>query len=82
MTEHFVFGVSRAIDLCVIIRLLIITRQRHLTRSGPNYSAIEGGKIRPNPLASILKAGKNGAHERDSIASADGRQTETARSSA
>jgi len=29
-----------------------------LTRSGPNYSAIKGRKIRPNPLALILKAGK------------------------
>jgi len=51
-----------------------------LTRSGPNYSAIKGRKIRPNPIALILKAGKNGVHEGDSIASADGRQTETARS--
>jgi len=32
MAEHFVFGMSRAIDFCVIIRLLIITRQRDLTR--------------------------------------------------
>jgi len=30
----------------------------HLTRSRPNYSAIKGGKIRPNPLALILKAEK------------------------
>ena len=52
----------------------------HVTRSRPNYSAIKGGKIRPNPFALILKAGKNGGHERDSIASRNGRQTETARS--
>ena len=51
-----------------------------LMRSRPNYSAIKGGIIRPNPLALILKAGKNGGHERDSIASTNGRQTETARS--
>ena len=33
----------------------------NLTRSGPNYPAIKGGKIRPNPLALILKAGKMAA---------------------
>src|SRR5947207_3205626 len=57
------------------------SRASHLTRSRPNYSAIKGGKIRPNTLALIMKAGKNGVHERDFIASADGRQTKTARSS-
>jgi len=51
-----------------------------LTRSGPNYSAIKYGKIRPNPLALVAVAGKNGFHERDFIANADEKQTQTARS--
>src|SRR6266705_3809745 len=50
-----------------------------LTRSRPNYSAIKGGKIRPNPLAFLAVGRKNDVHERDCIASANGRQTKTAR---
>src|SRR5438309_990495 len=53
-----------------------------LTRSRPNYSAIKGGKIRPNPLAFLAVGRKNDVHERDFIASANGRQTKTPRSSA
>ena len=53
-----------------------------LTRSGPNYSVIKYGKIRPNPLALVAVAGKNGFHERDFIANANEKQTQTARSSA
>ena len=52
---------------------------QHLTRSRPNYSAIKGGKIRPSPLAFLAVGRKNDVHERDFIASANGRQTKTAR---
>src|SRR5947199_9903504 len=56
-----------------------MTRRIDLTRSRPNYSAIKGGKIRPNPLAFLAVGKKNDVHERDFIASANGRQTKTAR---
>src|SRR6266568_8251832 len=54
-------------------------RRMGLTRSRPNYSAIKAGKIRPNPLAFLAVGRKNDVHERDFIASANGRQTKTAR---
>src|SRR5436190_20985332 len=41
-------------------------RLRHnvvdLTRSRPNYSAIKGGKIRPNPVLPAQAVGNCGAH--------------------